>query len=396
MALSPETVRSPAFPAAEGVAATQPAPAQVDPAALFSSLVLVVATALLFFPWPGPPAAWQASFAAYFISIVLQSVPYILLGALVAGVMEQVLPSGILARFASRLGPVGLPAVALLSPLFPSCECGVVSVGRGLLRKGLPLPHTLTYLLAAPILNPTVLFTTYLAFQDWRYPLARAAGGFFVAVAVGLVFLRRDPRQVFQPAFLVQLGLQSPEPAQLPSEAALEFKRPSAPRRLAEALSAPNPELSPTDSLVGNLKPIAVFSSRLRQLCVHVRGEFLEMTGFFLLGVLIASAMKTFIDPLLLARLGGGLISGPAVMMGTAFVLSLCAEADAFPAASFSEFRFPALLAFLVLGPMLDIKLLLMYRSVFRPRFIAIFAGAIVAGVTLYVAWLSLIGGLRW
>lgn len=359
-------------------------------AALLSALAL-----MLFFPWPGPPAAWQATFAAYFIAIVLQSVPYILLGALISGLMEQLLPSSWLPRLTGKLGFLGLPAIALLSPLFPTCECGVVSIGRGLLRKGLPLPHTLTYLLAAPIINPTVLFTTYLAFQDWRYPVLRALGGFLVSILVGAIFLRRRPEEIFRPEFLSELPPVQPgahvtqAPASAP--AGLSFKRPQAPQRLAEAFAVGGPGAAGAAASAAAVQPRPRQSliSRVSHLAGHIRGDFLEMTVFFLMGVFIASAMKTFIDPGILTRLGQGPVSGPSVMMSLAFVLSLCAEADAYPAASFSEFRIPAHMAFLVLGPMLDIKLLLMYRTVFRPRFIALFALAIVLGVALYVALLE-------
>lgn len=359
----------------------------------FTAAMLALLALLLFFPLPGPPAAWQATFAAYFISIVLQSVPYILLGALVSGLMEQFLPSSLLPRLTGRLGVAGLPAIALLSPLFPTCECGVVSIGRGLLRKGLPLPHTLTYLLAAPIINPTVLFTTYLAFQDWRYPLLRALGGFLVSIAVGAVFLRRRPEEIFLPGFLSELPGPPGEPPQQTATTApgrpagLSLRRPEAPKRLSEAFAA----TKSSGSAEGG-KAAAAAGALVRRgsaLATHIRRDFLEMTTFFLMGVFIASAMKTFVDPGLLARLGQGPVSGPAVMMGLAFVLSLCAEADAYPAASFGEFRLPAHMAFLVLGPMLDIKLLLMYRTVFRGRFIALFALAIIVGTALYVALLE-------
>ncbi len=360
-----------------------------------TAALLVGVSLLLFFPLPGPPAAWQATFAAYFISIVLQSVPYILLGALVSGLMEQLLPSSLLPRLTGRLGLLGLPAIALISPLFPTCECGVVSIGRSLLRKGLPLPHTLTYLLAAPILNPTVLFTTWLAFQDWRYPFYRALGGLLVSILVGMLFLRRRPEEIFRPEFLSELPVPEPGRHKTTAPAApagLSFRRPAGPGRLADAFAASavpggTPSASPPQPAA---RP--AFLSRVSMLVAHIRGDFLEMTTFFLMGVFIASAMKTFVNPNLLTALGQGPVSGPAVMMGLAFVLSLCAEADAYPAASFGEFRLPAHMAFLVLGPMLDIKLLLMYRSVFRPRFIALFALAIIGGTALYVALLEVLG----
>jgi uncharacterized membrane protein YraQ (UPF0718 family) len=136
-------------------------------------------------------------------------------------------------------------------------------------------------------------------------------------------------------------------------------------------------------------------SSRLLHAASHARQDFSEMMLYFLCGVAIASAMKTFLAATLLTQWGHGAVSGPAALMGTSFTLSLCSEADAFPAAGFTEFGFPAKLAFLVLGPMLDIKLLLMYRTLFRGRFLALYSMAIVLGVALFAAVLTLIGGAR-
>lgn len=128
------------------------------------------------------------------------------------------------------------------------------------------------------------------------------------------------------------------------------------------------------------------------QLSAHVIDHFLEMAAFFLMGVFIAAAMKTWYPTENLTLVATSVLLAPLAMMLMAFILSLCAEADAFVAASFTEFSratlpmaSPALLAFLVFGPMFDIKLLLMYRVVFRTWFIAAIALAMAVLVLVYV-----------
>ncbi len=128
---------------------------------------------------------------------------------------------------------------------------------------------------------------------------------------------------------------------------------------------------------------------------IHVRHDFLDMGTYFLFGVFLASLMKTFIDPEWLAWLGDGVVSGPAVMMLMSFTLSLCSEADAFVAASFVEFDMYAHTAFLVLGPMLDIKLLLMYRTLFQSHFILRLGLTIPLCVAVYV-WLVRLVPAEW
>jgi len=120
----------------------------------------------------------------------------------------------------------------------------------------------------------------------------------------------------------------------------------------------------------------------------HVFADFAEMMVFFLFGVLIAATMRTFVSQPDLAQLGSQAVFGELTMMTSAFVLSLCSEADAFVARSFTaEFTAGALLSFLVFGPMCDIKLLLMYRAVFRHRFVVLLVGLLAVG-TLAMALL--------
>ncbi|MCA1905096.1 MAG: permease, partial [Desulfarculus sp.] len=172
-------------------AAAKPGPDHYLALTLGAGVLVVFGGALVnrFLPLGGAPAPWLEAFASYFLAICLEATPFILLGALLTAVLELWLPPEVLPRITARLGLWGVPAVALLAPLFPVCECGVVMVARGLLRKGLPLPHAVTYLLAAPIINPTVLAATYIAYQDLAHPVWRGLGGLVVAVGVGWAVL---------------------------------------------------------------------------------------------------------------------------------------------------------------------------------------------------------------
>ena len=342
---------------------------------LFVGLLIVVA---LVFPPLAQNAAWHSSFATYVHAIVLEAFPYLLLGALLAGLIECILPAEFLPRLARRLGPFGLPATIALSPLTPVCECGVVPIARSLLSKGLPLPHTVAYLLAAPILNPTVILTTWLAFQDWRYPALRVLGAVLVALIVGALVGRLGA-----PRVLLEHLIPAPV---LPVFGRLRSTKTAHQRTrfignavLARVLPPPPLPLPlPLRQRVGNLSN-------------QVLDHFLDMGCYFLVGVFIAAAMKTFLGSHL-DTLGNGIVIGPLAMMATAFVLSLCAEADAFVAASFTEFSLPAKLAFLVIGPMFDIKLFLMYRKVFKLRFIALLAVILLMLIELYALGLHALG----
>ena len=337
---------------------------------LFIGLLIGVVVA---FPPLAAKASWHSSFATYVHAIVLEAFPYLLLGALLAGVIEWILPNEFLPRLARRLGPFGLPATIALSPLTPVCECGVVPIARSLLAKGLPLPHTVAYLLAAPILNPTVILTTWLAFQDWRYPVLRVVGAVLVALIVGALVSRLGASRVVL-AHLV------------PAPVIPVFGR----LRGIKSAHHRTPFSGNAVLAMPRSQPVGSLRQRLGHLSNQVLDHFLDMGCYFLVGVFIAAAMKTFLGTQLNV-LGDGVVIGPITMMMTAFVLSLCAEADAFVAASFTEFSLPAKIAFLVIGPMFDIKLFLMYRKVFRLRFIVMLGLALVLLIELYALCLHVL-----
>jgi len=110
----------------------------------------------------------------------------------------------------------------------------------------------------------------------------------------------------------------------------------------------------------------------------HAAGDFVDVGRYLVLGSLIAASMQTFVPRQVLLSLGGNLAASVGVMMALAFVLSLCSEADAFVASSFVQFSTAAKLSFLVLGPMLDIKLIMMYLGVFRRRLIVVLIGSVL------------------
>jgi uncharacterized protein len=358
---------------------------------LFFSLIAIT---IIFFPPLATRQAWHETFSTYFIAIVLEAVPYILIGSLIAGLIELFMPAALLPRLTTKLGLLGIPATAIVAPAFPACECGVLAVARGLMRKGLPLPHTITYLLAGPILNPTVLFTTWLAFQDARYPILRGIGGLFVAIIVGFIVYRIAAKHILLPSVEASLKRQQDEhqhgadcgdgcgPATVPLPLGSVLKNAQRAQITALPQTLSVPLVMPTPSAA---KPRRNIAATLGQLSSHVIDHFLEMAAFFLLGVFIAAGMKTYFGNAVFDSLAASVILAPLAMMATAFILSLCAEADAFVAASFTQFSIAAQMAFLVFGPMFDIKLFLMYRLVFRTGFIIFIAFALTLLTLIYV-----------
>lgn len=302
------------------------------------------------------------NFLTAFTSILYEAMPYIILGAVIAGILEELLPQRFITRFLPRSRTLAILIGALLGLVFPMCECGIIPVMRRLLRKGLPLSCCVAYLLAGPIINVIVLLSTFVAFSgmknvpdaagvsyqmgSWWMLGMRAGLGFVVAVVTAHIVewqYRKHGTRLLKP-----LAIPSELPSLEEKENGAEEKR-SAWQRL----------------------------SNISDTALH---DFIDITVFLILGALLAALTGMLLNEKQLAELSSSHAAlSIGLMMLLAVVLCLCSEADAFVAASFSTVRPAAKLAFLVLGPMFDLKLYMMYTRVFRPRLIyTIFLSVIV------------------
>lgn len=285
-----------------------------------------------------------SDFAFSFLSVVLEGVPFILFGVLLSGLVDVFLPPRVLARVLPRNPVAGILLGGALGAVLPMCECGIVVVIRRLLRKGLPLSNAVAYMLAAPVVNPVVAFSTYAAFRGqgalemtlWRTGLAF---GVAVVVASIVYFLRRD--SVLRPGLL--------EPQEGGEETA-------------------------DHTGMGRKWAAAVRSSV---------GDFLDVTVYFILGAAVATLFNTSVNQQLIMPLAEDRALSVAGMMGLAALLSLCSTSDAFVAATFTAFSSASKLAFLVFGPMMDLKLVFIYGLVFRKRSIALLVVLLFALVWL-------------
>ncbi len=336
------------------------------------TVVAVVAAIVLgLFLGVGELSPWQATVATIFHALLIEALPWLLLGATLAAVMERLLGDDALPRLARRLGRWTVPAAVACSPLVPICECGVVPVIRGLLARGLPLRAAVAWLAAGPILNPIVIATTWIAF-DGSMALARALGG--VVLGLGLGWWVARGRQA---AFL--------QPGMVPTTVAVDVGR---------ALRGAQPvRLAMQPSVTGNavraVAPARSTRPAWSTLPTDALRHTIDVAGPFVLGVIAASLLVATVDHARIAALGGHPLFGIPALMGGAVAASLCAEADAFVAASLPGVPRASLLAFLVIGPVIDIKLLLAWRTVFTTRMIV----RLTIGATVFTwAFAALMG----
>jgi len=329
----------------------------------------------------------DASFA--FLSIIFEGAPFILLGTLLSGFIDVYLPAGMMDRLLPRRKGSAVLVAGLLGIVFPVCECAVVPVIRRLVRKGLPVSCALTYMLAAPVLNPVTALSTFKAFSGQGAGLmtsTRMLLGYGVAVLVGLVVARLPLERVLRRRLVADLATDRaagagddahPDRAHGESHAGCGCGTACCPDHAAGATATP---------AAGGLRVLAAFRSALQDL--------VDVGVYFTIGVAITALFNTGIAPGAdwLDSLAEDAVGAPAALMVLAFVLSLCSTTDAFIAATLDKFTYGAKLAFLVFGPMMDLKLLFLYQTVLRRRFIVVLAiGLFVVIGTVAAFWQHLL-----
>ncbi|MCS7271342.1 MAG: permease [Gemmataceae bacterium] len=307
-------------------------------------------------------------FLLTFSAILWEAMPFIVIGALVAGVLEEFLPQ----QFITRVLPSQLlPSVmmgAVLGLIFPMCECGIVVVMRRLLRKGLPLACCVAYLLAGPIINLVVIFSTWFAFRDHKIGPEmvglRCGLGFLTAVITALIVHRQYRK--YGNSLLTPLAY---------------------PGRSTELSTPPTGDNTHSAGL-----PRRSLFRRLSNISATALHDFVDITVFLILGAVLAAVAKQYVAPDEVERISREtplLVIGG--MMLLAALMCLCSEADAFVAASFTNLHISGKLAFLVYGPMVDIKLMMMYTRIFRPRLIVTILTAVTVQVFVYTGLVHLV-----
>lgn len=293
--------------------------------------------------------AWLRSLLIVFGSLLIEAMPFVAIGAAVSAAIEVFVPSSSFAKIATLPRAAQIPAAAFAGMAFPVCECGSVPVARRLARKGLSPAAAVTFMLAAPIVNPVVIASTYVAYRgrdtQWLMVGGRFVMGLIVAMCVGWVVGSIAPKDLLRGA-----ATQAEEEEE-PGE------------------------------------------SRAHRFFSHLSGDLVFMARFLIVGALLAAAIQTFVPQSIVDRVANLPVISLLAMMALAFLMSLCSESDAFVAASFVAFGPAAQLAFLVSGPMLDMKLGALYAGTYAKGFLRIVAITVVATTLAATLWVQVIWG---
>ncbi|MCR8967185.1 permease [Streptococcus zalophi] len=283
---------------------------------------------------------------AIFLSIIIEALPFVFLGSILAGAIEVYLTPDMVTRYLPKNKWLRIFFGTVIGFVFPSCECGIVPIVNRFIEKKVPSYTAIPFLATAPIINPIVLFATYSAFgNSFRFLFLRLVGAMLVATCLGIML-----------GFVVDSNIQKPNRNNTHFH---DYSDKNWQQKLFYALS-------------------------------HAVDEFFDVGRYLVFGSLVASGMQIYVPTRILTTIGHNPLTAILIMMLLAFILSLCSEADAFIGASLlSTFGMAPVMAFLLIGPMIDIKNLLMMVNSFKKRFILQFMATSSVVVVLYCLFLG-------
>ncbi len=263
-----------------------------------------------------------------FVSVVIQALPFLVLGVVISGFIAAYVSPDLLRRLVPRRTVLAIPSAGLAGLALPGCECGSVPIAGRLVGAGTPPAAALTFLLAAPAINPVVLVATAVAFAgNGRMVLARFAASLLAAVVVGSWWARRG------------------------GESLLDTLRDEEPQ---------------SDTRWSRLVDVA---SR----------DLVHAGGYLVVGAMAAATLQLVVPRSVLTVVADNELLSVLMFAALAVILSICSEADAFVAVGLPQFSLTSRLVFLVVGPVIDLKLVAMHIGVFGRRFAVRFAPVMLA-----------------
>lgn len=290
---------------------------------------------------------------AAFMDIFLDALPFMFMGVLLSTVVENFIPEAFIRRMTPKHPLGGILFACVLGIMFPLCECGMIPFVRRLMRKGMPVYIAVIFILVGPILNPIVFASTFMAFRsEPGMAYSRMGLTFGVALIIGLLltrFLKSSPLRHANSG-------HAAEPIHTHDHDHHHHHHENTHDHAHQHDHGHNHSHG---------------DGRLATMLSHGTSELFEMSKYLMLGAFLTALIQTFVAQDSLSAIGQGTFISHVFMMGFAYLLSLCSTTDAFVAASFAKTFSPgSLLAFLVFGPMIDVKSTLMLLSIFKARFV--------------------------
>lgn len=326
----------------------------------------------------GDSSNWIFSFTRIFLSIIMEGFPFIMIGAFVSSLIHLYVSEKTIKKLIPKNNLKGILMAGLVGLIFPVCECAIVPIARRLIKKGVPLHIAITFMITVPVVNPIVMVSTYYAFSSLSTAVLRSVLAYGGACLIGIILLIMNEKRPFKqikPKKFNKSGVKIK--IQHNEECGCSF------------CGGEHDHEHHHEHHHGGR------SSRIKAVINHTSEELLTIGKYFIIGAAISSAFQVVVSKTLLSSFGGGGVVSILLMIFIAFMLSLCSEADAFIANAFSEsFTSGSVMAFMILGPMIDLKNTMMLAGYFNRRFIAKLVFVIAAVVFMIGCIINLMGGI--
>ena len=327
---------------------------------------------------PAPDlAAWLRGASATFVTtlagLAFETIPFLLMGTLLSAIIQSFVPDRALRRIFPKNRYLSILAALVVGVFVPICECGTVPLARRLRQKGLPLSTAVAFLLAAPLANPMTIVSTFVAFKGTGYPVFALrlgfglAAAFAIAMIVDLVSRNRPSIDLAEPArrFASLRPTVLPDPPRMPP--ALAWRRAARRGSLGEG-----------------------FVARVSGTLEHASYDFLDTARYLIAGISIAAFARALVPAGAILSSLGKPLTATGTGLASAYILSLCSTADAFVARSlFAPDSYRAVLAFLMLGPMIDLKNTVLLSRFIRPKLLValVVLSFLVVGIVTFIAY---------
>jgi uncharacterized protein len=308
-----------------------------------------------------------------FLSLLVEAIPFLILGVLLSGLLLIFVDERKLLTLIPKNPLLGSLVGSMVGFLFPVCECGNIPVARRLIVQGVPPSVAIGFLLAAPTINPIVFWATWTAFRDQpEIVFLRVGLSLAIATIVGWIFsAQADISDLLQPS-VARSRRFSQKISQEPALAVAGAQLPTGTFILGESqplqlgANASGIATGGKETGASNRKQL---THKLRLLIDNTIAEIRELGGVLVLGSAIAAIIQVAIPREIIVSLGQGPVSSIVAMMILAAVVSICSTVDSFFALSFaSTFTSGSLLAFLVFGPMIDLKGIGLMLTIFKKK----------------------------
>lgn len=229
----------------------------------------------------------------------------------------------------------------------PACDCAVIPISKRLLKKKVPINVAISFMLSSPIINPVVLLSTYYAFYKtnneifWYRLIFGVIISLIIGIVMGIIFSKKE------------VILSNMDECDCHNH---EHKSKS-------------------------------FKNDIVSIFKHTALDTFEVVKYLMFGALIASIVQVALPRNILTMFNSNKILSIITLMLFAYLISLCSTSDSFIGKSLlSSFSSSSIVAYLLLGPMIDIKNTIVLLGNYKKSFVFILISLIFLTIFIFTA----------